>query len=126
MTDFRKKKSPAIGAVLSFVFRHWRNQPVRLSVVAGGLAAAAVADVLMPLFAGRLGDGVGQAGTDQAAAHRSAGIAFGAIVALGFAAMVVRFIGLKAILPCTLRLMSDVALPTFVGIQHFPADYDAS
>lgn len=126
MTVFRKKKSPAIGAVLSFVFRHWRNQPVRLSVVAGGLIAAAAADVFMPLFAGRLVDAVALAATDPAAAHRAAGIAFGAIVALGFVAMVLRFVGLKAIIPFTLRIMSDVAQNAFVRIQRFSTDWHAN
>lgn len=126
MTGSRKKKSPAIGAVLSFVFRHWRNQPVRLSVVAGGLIAAAAADVFMPLFAGRLVDAVALASTDPAAAHRAAGIAFGVIVALGFAAMVLRFIGLKAIIPFTLRIMSDVAQNAFVRIQRFSTDWHAN
>lgn len=126
MTLSRNRKSPAIGAVLSFVFRHWRNQPVRLFVVAGGLTAAAAADVFMPLFAGRLVDAVTLAATDQATAHRAAGIAFGVIVGLGVAAMVLRFVGLKAILPFTLRIMSDVAQNAFVRIQRFSTDWHAS
>jgi ATP-binding cassette subfamily B protein len=120
------KKTPAIRAVLLFVFRHWRNQSARLSVVAGGLIAAAAADVFMPLFAGKLVDAVTLAATDQATAHRAAMIAFAAIVALGFAAMVLRFIGLKAILPFTLRIMSDVAQNAFVRIQRFSTDWHAN
>jgi ATP-binding cassette subfamily B protein len=123
MTLSRNKKS-ALRAVLPFVFRHWTQQPVRLSVVAGGLIAAAAADVFMPLFAGKLVDAI--ALTDPAAAKRSAMIAFGAIVALGLAAMITRFIGLKAIIPFTLRIMSDVAQNAFVRIQRFSTDWHAN
>lgn len=126
MTNSRNKKTPAIGAVLSFVFRHWRNQPARLSLIASGLIAAAAADVFMPLFAGRLVDAVMLAATDKDAAHRAATIAFGAIVALGFTAMVLRFVGLKAIIPFTLRIMSDVAQNAFVRIQRFSTDWHAN
>lgn len=125
MTNARKQ-IPAIRAVLPFVFRHWRNQPVRLSVVAGGLIGATAADVFMPLFAGRLVDAVALAATDQAAAYRAAFVAFGAIVALGFAAMLLRFIGLQAIVPFTLRIMSDVAQNAFLRIQRFSTDWHAN
>jgi len=123
MTLSRNKKS-ALRAVLPFVFRHWTHQPVRLSVVAGGLIAAAAADVFMPLFAGRLVDAI--ALTDAAAAEQGAMIAFGAIVVLGLVAMVTRFIGLKAIIPFKLRIMSDVAQNAFVRIQRFSTDWHAN
>jgi ATP-binding cassette, subfamily B, bacterial len=58
--------------VLPFVFRHWRNQPVRLFVVSSGLIGVAAADVFMPLFAGRLVDAVTLAATNPAAAQRGA------------------------------------------------------
>ena len=123
MSLSRNKKS-ALRAVLPFVFRHWTHQPGRLSVVAGGLIAAAAADVFMPLFAGKLVDAI--ALTDPAAAKRGAMIAFAAIVALGLAALVARFIGLKAIIPFTLRIMSDVAQNAFVRIQRFSTDWHAN
>jgi ATP-binding cassette subfamily B protein len=118
----RNKKS-ALRAVLPFVFRHWTHQPGRC-VIAGGLIAAAAADVFMPLFAGKLVDAI--ALTDPAAAKRGAMIAFAAIVALGLAALVARFIGLKAIIPFTLRIMSDVAQNAFVRIQRFSTDWHAN
>ncbi len=126
MTHSRNKKPSALRAVLPFVFRHWRNQPVRLFVVAGGLIGVAAADVFMPLFAGRLVDAVTLATTDPVAAQRGATIAFGAIVALGVLALVLRLIGLKAILPFTLRIMSDVAQNAFVRIQRFSTDWHAN
>ena len=126
MTLARNKKPSALRAVLPFVFRHWRNQPVRLFVVASGLIGVAAADVFMPLFAGRLVDAVTLAATDPVAAKRGAMIAFGAIVALGLVALVLRLIGLKAILPFTLRIMSDVAQNAFVRIQRFSTDWHAN
>ncbi len=123
---YSHKKQPAIRAVLPFVFRHWRNQPARASIVCIGLAGATVADVFMPLFAGRLVDAVTLGATDMAAAQHGALIAFGSIVGLGFASMLLHFIGLQAIVPFTLRIMSDVAQNAFLRVQRFSTDWHAN
>ena len=125
MTQSRTKM-PAISAVLRFVFRHWRNQPVRSAIVCAGLIGATVADVFMPLFAGRLVDAVALGATDPSAAQRGALIAFGAIVVLGLVAILLRFAGLQAIVPFTLRIMSDVARDAFLRVQRFSTDWHAN
>ena len=125
MTQSRTKM-PAISAVLRFVFSHWRNQPMRGAIVCAGLTGATVADVFMPLFAGRLVDAVALGATDPSAAQHSALIAFGAIVALGLVAIVLRFAGLQAIVPFTLRIMSDVARDAFLRVQRFSTDWHAN
>jgi ATP-binding cassette subfamily B protein len=117
---------PAISAVLQFVFRHWRNQPVRGAIVCAGLTGATVADVFMPLFAGRLVDAVALGATDSSTAQRGALIAFGAIVTLGLVGILLRFAGLQAIVPFTLRIMSDVARDTFLRVQRFSTDWHAN
>ena len=53
-------------------------------------------------------------------------MAFGAIVALGFASMVLRLVGLQAIVPFTLRIMSDVARDAFMRVQRFSTDWHAN
>jgi ATP-binding cassette subfamily B protein len=117
---------PTISAVLQFVFRHWRNQPVRGAIVCAGLTGATVADVFMPLFAGQLVDAVALGATDSSAAQRRALIAFGAIVTLGLVGVLLRFAGLQAIVPFTLRIMSDVARDTFLRVQRFSTDWHAN
>ncbi|WP_424627652.1 ABC transporter ATP-binding protein [Bradyrhizobium sp. SYSU BS000235] len=123
---YSHKKQAAIRAVLPFVFQHWRNQPLRGSIVCIGLAGATVADVFMPLFAGRLVDAVTLGATDMAAAQHGAMTAFGIIVGLGFVSMLLHFMGLQAIVPFTLRIMSDVARNAFLRVQRFSTDWHAN
>src|SRR6185437_13816346 len=49
-----------------------------------------------------------------------------AIVALGLGSIVLRLIGLQAIVPFTLRIMSDVAQDAFVRVQRFSTDWHAN
>ncbi|MGA7999852.1 MAG: ABC transporter ATP-binding protein, partial [Bradyrhizobium sp.] len=105
MTASRDKRPAAIRVVLPFVFRHWLEQPVGAAVVAGGLLGATVADLFMPVFSGHLVDAM-TSGASDPSAKRAAIAAFAAIVALGFASMVLRLVGLQAIVPFTLRIMS--------------------
>jgi ATP-binding cassette subfamily B protein len=120
-----KKQPAAIRAVIPFVFRHWRNQPVLALAVAGGLLGATVADLFMPVFSGRLVDALTR-GAAEDAARRDAWSAFAAIVALGLGAVVLRLAGLRAIAPFTLRIMSDVARDAFVRVQRFSTDWHAN
>jgi ATP-binding cassette, subfamily B, bacterial len=125
MTARINKRPTAIRVVLPFVFRHWLNQPLRVATVAGGLLGATVADLFMPLFSGRLVDALTHGAQDPAA--RSAALsAFGAIVALGLASMTLRLSGLQAIVPFTLRIMSDVSRDAFMRVQRFSTDWHAN
>ncbi len=120
-----KERPTAIRVVIPFVFRHWLNQPVRAMIVAGGLLGATAADLFMPLFSGHLVDALTKGAADPAA-QRAAWVAFGAIVALGMASMILRLIGLHAIVPFTLRIMSDVSRDAFMRVQRFSTDWHAN
>src|ERR1700750_1862209 len=91
----KSKKKSALNAVLPFVFSHLRSHPWRAAMVCAGLIGETVADVFMPLFAGHLVDALALGVTDREAAEHGALVAFGVIVALGFAAIVLRFVGLQ-------------------------------
>ena len=125
MTAQTKPRPTAIRVVLPFVFRHWLNQPVRAMTVAGGLLGATVADLFMPLFSGHLVDALTKGAADPAA-QRAAWTAFGAIVALGLISMILRLIGLQAIVPFTLKVMSDVSRDAFMRVQRFSTDWHAN
>ena len=125
MTIQLTKRPAAIRVVLPFVFRHWLDQPVVAATVTGGLLGATVADLFMPIFSGHLVDAM-ISGAADAAARRAALVAFGAIVALGFASMILRLIGLQAIVPFTLRIMSDVSRDAFMRVQRFSTDWHAN
>src|SRR6476619_6596504 len=125
MTAQTSKPPAAIRVVIPFVFRHWLEQPARALTVAGGLLGATAADLFMPLFSGHLVDALTQGASDPAA-RRAATIAFGGIVALGALSMVLRLIGLQAIVPFTLKIMSDVARDAFMRVQRFSTDWHAN
>ena len=125
MTAQPKQRPTAIRVVIPFVFRHWLAQPVRAVTVAGGLLGATVADLFMPLFSGQLVDALTKGAADPAA-QRAALIAFGAIVALGLVSMILRLIGLQAIVPFTLKIMSDVSRDAFMRVQRFSTDWHAN
>src|ERR1700730_13217367 len=123
--SLHNKRPSAIRVVLPFVFRHWLHQPLAALTVAGGLLGATVADLFMPVFSGHLVDAMTSGAADPAA-RRAALVAFGAIVALGLLSMILRLIGLQAIVPFTLRIMSDVARDAFMRVQRFSTDWHAN
>jgi ATP-binding cassette, subfamily B, bacterial len=120
-----KRPAAAIRVVIPFVFRHWLNQPAAALTVIGGLLGATAADLFMPVFSGRLVDALTRGPADPAARH-AALCAFGAIVALGLLSMILRLSGLQAIVPFTLRIMSEVARDAFVRVQRFSTDWHAN
>ncbi|MCK1708808.1 MULTISPECIES: ABC transporter ATP-binding protein [unclassified Bradyrhizobium] len=119
------KKPAAIRVVLPFVFRHWLKQPGRTFIVAGGLLGATIADLFMPVFSGHLVDALTRGPSDPDARH-AARVALGGIVALGAASMVLRLTGLQAIVPFTLKIMSEVAEGAFMRVQRFSTDWHAN
>jgi ATP-binding cassette subfamily B protein len=125
MTFDARKRPAAIRVVMPFVFRHWFNQPLATLTVAGGLLGATVADLFMPIFSGHLVDALTRGPADAEARH-AALLAFGAIVALGLTSIAMRMIGLQAIVPFTLKIMSDVARDAFMRVQRFSTDWHAN
>src|SRR5579871_2068529 len=125
MTAIDNKRPAAIRVVMPFVFRHWLKQPWMMLMIAFGLLGATVADLFMPIFSGHLVDALTLGATD-AAARRGAFIAFAAIVALGLSSIVLRIVGLQAIVPFTLRIMSDIAQDAFLRVQRFSTDWHAN
>jgi ATP-binding cassette subfamily B protein len=125
MTIDANKRPAAIRVVMPFVFRHWFNQPLATVTVAGGLLGATVADLFMPIFSGHLVDALTRGAADPEA-RRAALLAFAAIVLLGLTSIAMRMIGLSAIVPFTLKIMSDVARDAFMRVQRFSTDWHAN
>jgi len=65
-------------------------------------------------------------GAADPAARHAAVVAFGSIVALGLVSMILRLVGLQAIVPFTLRIMSDVSRDAFMRVQRFSTDWHAN
>src|SRR6202165_4986063 len=125
MTASINKRPAAIRVVIPFVFRQWRNQPALALAVAGSLLGATVADLFMPVFSGHLVAAPARGAADPPARHAALS-AFCAIVALGLLSMILRLTGLRAIVPFTLRIMSDVARDAFMRVQRFSTDWHAN
>jgi ATP-binding cassette subfamily B protein len=125
MTASVNQRPAAIRVVIPFVFRHWLNQPLGAAIVTGGLLGATAADLFMPVFSGRLVDAL-TVGASDPAARRAAFTAFGAIVALGLISLILRQVGLHAIVPFSLRIMSDVSRDAFMRVQRFSTDWHAN
>jgi ATP-binding cassette subfamily B protein len=125
MTAQTKPRPAAIRVVIPFVFRHWLEQPGGAALVCGGMLGATTADLFMPVFSGRLIDAM-TAGASDPAARRAAMIAFAAIVALGLGSVILRLVGLWAIVPFTLRIMAEVARDAFARVQRFSTDWHAN
>src|SRR5262249_4306781 len=126
MIQNRKDRPTAIRTVLPFVFRHWRKQPWLGSGLALAMVGATVSDLFMPVFAGRLVDAIAHGASDFDAAKSGAIMAFAAIIALGLVQITCRHFGLWAIVPFTLRVMSDMARDAFHLIQRFSTDWHAN
>jgi ATP-binding cassette subfamily B protein len=110
-------------AVLGFTFRHWARQPGPVGFVAGSMMAATVADLFMPLYAGRLVDAVAGQG---AAALEAALWALAAMLVLGVSGVLFRHLGFIGITGMTLRTMSETAQEAFARLQRFSTDWHAN
>ncbi|MGU7772812.1 ABC transporter ATP-binding protein [Burkholderia sp. MR1-5-21] len=116
----------AFKAVFGFTFYYWRKQPVRILAVAACALLVALADVLTPLFAGRLVDALSTGLTDKAAAWHAALSAFGTLVALGIGATLLRQGVYLNIIALTLKMMGDIAAASFHRVQRFSTDWHAN
>ena len=125
MTVQKSERPAAIRLVLPFVFRHWLQQKKATAIVTGGLLGATVADLFMPVFSGHLVDAMTSGAQDPAPRHAAVS-AFAAIVMLGLASMLLRLVGLQAIVPFTLRIMSDVSRDAFMRVQRLETDWHAN
>ena len=126
MIDKQKNRRTAIRVVLPFIFRHWRSQPWLTSGISLAIVGATVADVFMPLFAGKLVDAVALGATDMDAAKSGAIFAFCAIIALGLAQLALRHLAFWGIVPFTLKVMSDISRDAFHLVQRFSTDWHAN
>ncbi|MDM9561533.1 ABC transporter ATP-binding protein [Bordetella petrii] len=117
--DFRGQ---AFKDVLGFTFRHWREQPWRVLLIVALVLLSAVADVLTPLYAGRLIDAVA-AGT---AAWDAAAAAFWTLAALGVISTLLLQLVYFNIISLTLKMMSAVAARAFHRVQHLSTDWHAN
>jgi ATP-binding cassette subfamily B protein len=118
--DFR---ADAFRQVLGFTFRHWSHQPARIALIAGLVMIATLAEVLVPMFSGRIVDAI-SSGEDSAL--NDAIRAFATVAGLGLTSVVLRFFVFQAIIKLTLKMMAQVVADGFHRVQRFSTDWHAN
>jgi ATP-binding cassette, subfamily B, bacterial len=116
----------AFRDVLGYTFAHWSRQGLRVAFVALLALSAALADVLTPLFAGRLVNALAHGMSDKRAALDAALTAFSMLIALGLSAAAFRYLMFAQIIALTLRMMSEIAGNAFHRVQRFSTDWHAN
>ena len=127
MNPFRRtRRAEAFRAVLGFTFDHWRRQPPLIAAIVAAVVVSTFADVLVPVYAGRLVDAVALDAGDRAAARDAALSAFAVILALGAGMALLRHLAFVGIVRLTLRMMSDIAADAFHRVQRFSTEWHAN
>ncbi|KRB19908.1 MULTISPECIES: ABC transporter ATP-binding protein [Mesorhizobium] len=119
-------RASAFRSVLGFSLTHWRRQPWRLSLIMGGFLLSTLADVLTPLYSGRLVDAVASSAGADAIAWNAAMTAFSILMALALTGVVLRNLAFMGIVELTLKMMADIAADAFHRVQRFSTDWHAN
>ena len=133
LLSWRERAAP-FRDVLAFSFRYWRRQRLLIGAVGAGILAMTMADVLLPIYAGRLIDAVApvvvsagvNGGDAREAALNEAVWALVAMVALGLLMVVMRHLAFVGIVRMTLNQMVEVAQDAFWKVQRFAAEWHAN
>ncbi|MCF1445289.1 ABC transporter ATP-binding protein [Agrobacterium vitis] len=123
---YKSRRGGAFRSVFGFCAVHWRQQPGRVVFMLFAVLLSTLADVLTPLFSGRLVDAVVSGRADDSLAWDSAIAAFAWLMALSAGAVLLRHATFTAIIGFTLRSMSDIAADAFSRIQRFSSDWHAN
>ncbi|MCA1409146.1 ABC transporter ATP-binding protein [Ensifer sp. IC3342] len=113
----------AFRSVFRFCWAHWKRQPARLLAILGAVLLSTLADVLTPLYSGRLVDAVVSGAATDEIAWNAAVSAFLMLMALSFGTIVLRHVTFMGIVSLTLKMMSDIASAAFHHIQRFSSDW---
>ena len=125
MSISRKNRNP-MKYVLAFLFRHWRREAWLVAGVALAMIVATIADLFMPVFAGRIVDAIAIPAGTHRQALTAAIRALIAMLVLGIVLVVGRQLSMMAIIRLTLRLMSRFAGDAFWRVQRFSTDWHAN
>src|SRR5271156_775268 len=112
--------------VLAFLFRHWRREAWLVIGVACSMVVATIADLFMPVFAGRMVDAVAvHSGTHRQALHAAIS-ALATMLVLGGILVAGRHLSLIGISRLTIRVMARMASDAFYRVQRFSTDWHAN
>lgn len=116
----------AIRDVLAFLFLHWRREAAVVTGTAVSMAVATIADLLLPVFSGRLVDAISLHGAERVRGVHAAVLAVATMAFLGSILIAARHLAMLGIIKLTLRIMSRLASDTFWRVQRFSTDWHAN
>jgi ATP-binding cassette subfamily B protein len=123
--DTAQGRGPIIG-VFAFALDQWRRQAGLVALICTLFLVQTLADVLIPLYAGRLVDAISSGHQDLAGALREALLAAGTMVGLALLTVAARHVAFLGVVRFTLRIMTQVARETFWRVQRFSTDWHAN
>src|SRR5271170_187077 len=112
--------------VLAFLLRHWRREAWLVTGVACSMVVATIADLFMPVFAGRMVDAIATHGATHRQALHAAISALATMLLLGGILVAGRHLSLLGISRLTIRLMARLAGDAFYRLQRFSTDWHAN
>src|SRR5580693_8438075 len=112
--------------VLAFLLSHWRREAWLVTGVACSMIVATIADLFMPVFAGRMVDAVAMHAGTHREALRAALSALATMLLLGGILVMGRHLSLMGISRLTIRLMARLAGVAFYRVQRFSTDWHAN
>ncbi len=118
------RQADAVRRVLAFVVRSWHRRWPLVAGLTGAITLATLAEVLLPLYAGRLVDAL--SGSERRAALEAAWPAFLAMTGLGLATAVLRHVAWSLVVPLSLHTMSDIVRNGFGRVQRFSPEWHAN
>ena len=116
----------AMREVLAFLFCHWQREKWLVLWVALSMVVATAADLLMPVYAGKLVDAIAMHALRPSQALRGAVGAIAIMALLGTVLTVLRYVALAGIIRLTLRLMARFASEAFWRVMRFSTDWHAN
>jgi len=129
-TDMSAKKidlrADAFRSVLGFTFRHWSKQKGMTALIAALVIGATIAEVMTPVFAGRLVDAIAGGSPGDSQTWGGAINAFVILAVLGLTSVVLRQFTFRGIIVFTLRIMTDITADAFHRVQRFSTDWHAN
>jgi ATP-binding cassette subfamily B protein len=111
---------------LGFTAGHWARHRQLVLLITLTVIGQTLADVAMPVFAGRLVDAIATGESNRDAARDAALLALAVMIGLGFVMLILRDAGFRAIIRLTLRMSTDVGQEAFWRVQRFSTDWHAN
>lgn len=119
------RKASLFVDVLKFVVRRWVAFPLPLTITAGSILAATVADVLMPLAAGRLVTDVSAPAAQAGKVHDALWM-LAAMAACGFGNVLLKRYAYLGITHLTTQVMQKIGSEAFAHVQKLSAEWHAN